>query len=249
MDDINKLNEIFLKKFTEHKFRKIKNFEMTYVSIDQIMSRLNEMTEIGYRWDFENVSYEIIDHKNESGSRYDKSIDKVLSYVIVKGTLMIRDYDNNIVMRRDGVGADKWLYYDSTYGGLQDDLDKGIKTAYAEALKKSAYTTGIALYLWDEDERKMIEDDRNIPDSSTSGESSNKSEPTVRFTSEQKRNMKKVYSVFKIEKDNELDKYVSFWAKSKNYEYKSYNDIVPSNINDFCEYILEHGNEMIPFDS
>lgn len=48
--------------------------------------------------------------------------------------------------RRLGVGGD-----------VSFDLDKALKTALAEALKKAAHQYGIALELWDEDHRKEID--------------------------------------------------------------------------------------------
>lgn len=41
--------------------------------------------------------------------------------------------------------------------GAADDVDKLIKTAYAEAIKKAGHEFGVGLYLWDEEERALIE--------------------------------------------------------------------------------------------
>jgi hypothetical protein len=40
--------------------------------------------------------------------------------------------------------------------GAADDVDKLIKTAYAEAIKKAGHEFGVGLYLWDEEERALI---------------------------------------------------------------------------------------------
>lgn len=49
-----------------------------------------------------------------------------------------------------GVGAD----FSKT------DADKAVKTALAEALKKAGHQFGIGLYLWDEDERAVVANQR-----------------------------------------------------------------------------------------
>lgn len=49
---------------------------------------------------------------------------------------------------RSGTGAD--------YGACED-VDKLVKTAYAEAIKKAGHEFGVGLYLWDEEERALIE--------------------------------------------------------------------------------------------
>lgn len=41
--------------------------------------------------------------------------------------------------------------------GAADDVDKLIKTAYAEAIKKAGNEFGVGLYLWDEEERALID--------------------------------------------------------------------------------------------
>jgi hypothetical protein len=41
-------------------------------------------------------------------------------------------------------------------GDVANDLDKALKTALAEALKKAGHQFGIGLYLWDEAERQVI---------------------------------------------------------------------------------------------
>lgn len=53
---------------------------------------------------------------------------------------------DGVPTRRYGVGADKGK-----------DVDKILKTALAEALKKAGHAYGIALYLWDADGRKRAE--------------------------------------------------------------------------------------------
>lgn len=49
---------------------------------------------------------------------------------------------------RAGTGGD--------YGACED-VDKLVKTAYAEAIKKAGHEFGVGLYLWDEEERALIE--------------------------------------------------------------------------------------------
>lgn len=41
------------------------------------------------------------------------------------------------------------------------DVDKAIKTALAEAIKKAGHQYGVGLYLWDEEEREIVQRDRN----------------------------------------------------------------------------------------
>ena len=41
------------------------------------------------------------------------------------------------------------------------DVDKAIKTALAEAIKKAGHQFGVGLYLWDEEEREIVQRDRN----------------------------------------------------------------------------------------
>lgn len=41
--------------------------------------------------------------------------------------------------------------------GAADDVDKLVKTAFAEAIKKAGHEFGVGLYLWDEEERALIE--------------------------------------------------------------------------------------------
>lgn len=67
------------------------------------------------------------------------------------------------------------------------------------------------------------------------------------FTEEQKANMKKVYTIFHITKDYDLNKYVEFWAKQNNKTEKTYRDIKSDNIDDFCKYILAEGHKVVPF--
>lgn len=49
-----------------------------------------------------------------------------------------------------GIGAD-----------VAPDPDKALKTALAEALKKAGHQFGVGLYLWDEEEREIVQKERD----------------------------------------------------------------------------------------
>lgn len=66
--------------------------------------------------------------------------------VVYSGTLRALDKSAS------GIGAD-----------VASDLDKALKTALAEALKKAGHQFGIGLYLWDEAEREVIARERKNP--------------------------------------------------------------------------------------
>ena len=62
---------------------------------------------------------------------------------VVNGTIEALD------KRASGIGAD-----------IATDPDKALKTALAEALKKAGHQFGVGLYLWDEEERELVQRDR-----------------------------------------------------------------------------------------
>lgn len=47
-----------------------------------------------------------------------------------------------------------------TGADIAQDVDKALKTALAEALKKAGHQFGVGLYLWDEGERQVVARDR-----------------------------------------------------------------------------------------
>ena len=97
--------------------------KLDYIPIDGVINRLNEVLPLGYSWTVDNTV--ILE-----GS------------VVVTGTLAMNIVDersgNVEVIRRSGVGAD----------AVGKDMDKAVKTAYAEAFKKACNTLGVGLYLW-----------------------------------------------------------------------------------------------------
>lgn len=78
-------------------------------------------------------------------------------------------------------------------------------------------------------------------------EKQQKHETNIRkFSDEQKKRIAKIKSIFNIDKTEGLNKYVEFWAKKKKKTVKTYMDLTTENIEEFCKYIEEHGNEVIP---
>lgn len=128
-----------------------------YVSIDGYINRLNDV--LGSRWGWYINS---IEWRHDIMPQTRNGQNQFLA--IVHGTLTISTDDIAIsaideehsslatmysTASRDGVGA-----------GVNFDPDTAVKTAQAEALKKACHQFGVALYLWDEEERDFIEKQR-----------------------------------------------------------------------------------------
>lgn len=264
---LEKLNEIFSEHFETHKTRDVSGVTLTYVSIDQILNRLNKIHGCEFTWSFTNVTNKIEYVKNEAWNSRDVNlVGKTFGYVIVTGTIrFVSEKDGKLIeFSRDGVGADKWLYYNK-YGSIVDDLDKGLKTAYAEALKKAAYTTGIALYLWDEGERDKINDEKEPEQPKTKNsdfipQAVPVQKPKVdvkpenpvspgpkKFTIEQKEKIKKLKETFSVKDNSQLVKYIVYWGKETNSGLSKVEEINPDNIDAFCEFTMKNGQKVNPF--
>lgn len=131
--------EQLTKKFAphEHKQRKQGGRVLTYVAIDAVINRLNQVAGMNWTTDLNNgqVHYHGQDEK-----------DREVWVASVAITLSVD------LASRVGVGAAKGLDPDDVY-----------KTALAEAIKKAANQFGIGLYLWDEEIRTEIEEAMTHP--------------------------------------------------------------------------------------
>jgi hypothetical protein len=129
-----------------------------YVAIDGYINRLNDVLGAGWGWRINNIEWrhDVMPPTRNGQAQF---------LAIVHGTLVVStndiavsslDEDNDVltslrsVTSRDGVGA-----------GVNYDPDTAVKTAQAEALKKACHQFGIALYLWDEEERDFIAKQRS----------------------------------------------------------------------------------------
>lgn len=113
------------------KIKKGNRPELSYVPIDKVLRRLNEVC--GDYWNIEIIKTDIYNHQDTTSA-------------IVQVSLTICDPANpeNIISVRHGIGADK------KRGTGDTDIDKIVKTAYANAIKKAANMYGVALELWDD---------------------------------------------------------------------------------------------------
>ena len=146
---------------------------------------------------------------------YSWSIDSVVQIadsVVVTGTLTINVGDECI--KRSGIGSDV----------IGKDLDKTVKTAYAEAIKKACNTLGVGLYLWDADERAEIARERQ-----NGGVKTNRT-----FSSQQLEKNKLIKATLKITTDEEFNKFLKDEYKKPGIEKKS--DLNPENIDDFFKF-------------
>jgi hypothetical protein len=125
-----------------------------YVSIDGYINRLNDV--LGAMW-----SWSVNDWKLYPDAAPPTKNGKPQYLAVVQGTLTIILSDIGVVsigtdedsflttqraqVSRDGIGSN-----------INFDPDTAVKSAQAEALKKSCHQFGIALYLWQEAEREFI---------------------------------------------------------------------------------------------
>ena len=144
---IKRLSERFPTK--AHAERKQGGRTLTYLGIEHVIGRLNEIFGASY-------STEIIESKIQG------------DWAIVTVRITYVDDQGNIRWK-DGIGADLWTYVDRD-GRTQADMDKALKTAYAEGIKKAGHQLGVGLYLWDDDVRKEVESEMR---QQTQGGSSN----------------------------------------------------------------------------
>lgn len=126
-----------------------------YVAIDGYINRLNQT--IGANW-----SWVIQDHELHYEGIPTTNNGKMQFLAVVRGTLTI--YGNDHTFVRDTDNENDFLAtvtYESSRDGIGADVafdpDKALKTAQAEALKKACHQFGIALYLWDDEQRGYLD--------------------------------------------------------------------------------------------
>lgn len=127
-----------------------------YVSIDGYINRLNEVLEHNWSWSVNHWEF-------RDGPPTAKGKPQYLC--IVSGTLTILLSDIGVISIGDGeegyLASQRGLISrDGMGAGFNFDPDTAAKTAQAEALKKACHQFGIALYLWDADERDFVETQR-----------------------------------------------------------------------------------------
>ena len=173
--------------------------KLDYIGIDSAIGRMNEVLPMGYSWTVDDI-------KITDGA------------VIVTGTLSIeiKNEDGSITtIKRSGVGADALS---------PKDVDKSVKTAYAEAFKKAGNTLGIALYLWDADERAEIARERQ-----------NGGVKTTRTLSSVEIEKFKAFRVkFGLTKDEDLNKFLV--EEYKDPEIKTKADFTSANIGKYLAW-------------
>ena len=169
--------------------------KLDYIGIDSAIGRLNDVLPMGYSWIVNSTCV-------------------LEGAVVVTGTLEItlQDGDRLVTVRRSGIGADTVS---------AKDMDKSVKTAYAEAFKKACNTLGVALYLWDADERADIARERQ----------NGTVESKRTFTSQQLEKMKYIRTNLKLTTDDELNKFLK--EQYKNTKVNKKTDLTPDNIEEF----------------
>ena len=124
-----------------------------YVSIDGYINRLN--TVLGHKWAWSINSWELrtdVPTTSSGKPQYLAIVQGTLTIVLDDiGVVTVGDGEDGFlttqrgVISRDGIGSN-----------INFDPDTAVKSAQAEALKKSCHQFGIALYLWDEEERDFV---------------------------------------------------------------------------------------------
>jgi hypothetical protein len=107
----------------------------TYIAIEKVVNRFIE-TDPAFEIAVTQSQYSPL-----PGLTYGRN-QKAAAYALVTVEVTI------LGITRAGTGGDY---------GAAEDVDKLIKTAYAEAIKKAGHEFGVGLYLWDEEERALIE--------------------------------------------------------------------------------------------
>lgn len=117
----------------EHGQRVQGGHNLDYVGIDKVINRFNKV--LGTDWSFEIVNESLTESQYSPGTYLAKVVGKITALGKVAY----------------GVGAD-----------VAKDADKALKTALAEALKKCSHQFGVALYLWNEEDRNVLAEQRNL---------------------------------------------------------------------------------------
>lgn len=121
---------------SEHGMRTERGQTFVYLSIDAVINRLNKV--LGTAWSTTQTTTLVpteLKRKNGINPGWQALCNLSLSATI-DGTETVHA----------GVGA-----------MANEDADMAAKTALAEAIKKAGHQLGIGLYLWDEDERALVE--------------------------------------------------------------------------------------------
>jgi hypothetical protein len=113
----------------DHKTRKQGGRDLTYLPGEKVIGRLNDV--LGFSWSFRVV--------NQGASEVEAWVLGELSATIDGATVTRQQYGNQDLARGQHATTD--LY----------------KSAATDALKKCATTIGVGLYLYDEDERREVE--------------------------------------------------------------------------------------------
>ena len=126
------------------KQRDIRGKQFDYVAIDATINRL--LDTLGQEWSFKDCTYDVqpaMVHRSQG--------EDVPGYqCVVSGYLVFHDEAGHVASHW-GIGAD-----------VADDLDKALKTALAEAIKKAGHQVGIGLYLWQDTERQALARERKL---------------------------------------------------------------------------------------
>lgn len=130
-----------IEKFPVEEYRKNpKGYH--YIPIEKHITRWNDVCGSGWSLDIKSVTVMDAPPGVTYGSRNPKPAARAIVIVSITAEL------DGKPVTRDGVGADF---------GAADDVDKLVKTALAEAIKKCGNEFGIGLELWDEEERALID--------------------------------------------------------------------------------------------
>lgn len=132
-DIIKELSRPFPAK--DVKQRENKGKMLDYLPVNVVEERLNEVLGAGWSWE---ITHQVIDLPSMT--------------CVITGSLTYHD-EAGRVQNKAGIGADEGLK-------AKKALDDVVKTAEAEALKKAAVKLGVGLFLWREEERQAIADER-----------------------------------------------------------------------------------------
>lgn len=120
---------------------------LDYIDIPQTINRLREVAGMDVSWYLKDAQISWREEETENGTKY-------MYMALVTGHLEVTDGEKTSTW--SGVGAH-----------IDRDPDMAIKTAQAEAIKKAGHGFGIALYLWDPQEREAIAKYRDYAKSGT----------------------------------------------------------------------------------
>lgn len=125
------------------KQRELKGKKLDYVAIDATINRLLDV--YGTEYEFTGAGYEVrpamITRRSGDGYKEVPGWTGIVTGYLVTPT----------GKQHWGIGADS-----------DEDLDKVLKTALAEAIKKAGHQLGIGLYLWNEEDRVELAQQRKL---------------------------------------------------------------------------------------